>query len=88
MENLMNTEQFEKFVAESERINSNYIGRFENFETDLLNIFNIININKIKITKHNVSKNRLEYRKYYDSYLRDKVGNIYQKDINLFSYKF
>ncbi|MGB5819499.1 MAG: sulfotransferase family protein [Saonia sp.] len=67
----------------------NYIGRFENFEKDLSHVFKTMNIDFQQITKKNVSsKNKLNYRDYYNDSLRAKVAKIYEKDLNIFSYDF
>lgn len=68
--------------------NVDYIGRFENFEEDLLEVIQTIGFDSVRIEKHNSSKNKQDYRAYYDEGLKEKVANIYRKDINLFSYQF
>jgi len=68
--------------------NIDYLGRFENFEKDLLRITQVIGLDSVQIEKHNVSSGRLPYKDYYDKRLKDKVARIYQKDINIFSYDF
>jgi len=68
--------------------NIDYIGRFEKFEIDLKNVLKIINLNDITINKRNVSRNRLNYREYYNSELKARVEKIYYKDVNILSYKF
>jgi hypothetical protein len=65
-----------------------YVGRFENFEEDLLKIIQTIGLGAVEIEKHNASSNRLPYRDYYNKDLREKVAKIYSRDINQFSYKF
>ena len=65
-----------------------YLGRFENFETDLHNMFKKLKLSIAKITKRNASMNRSDYRDYYDDTLVEKVRHIYRKDIQIFHYHF
>lgn len=65
-----------------------YIGRFENFESDLSHIFQLLKINNPSFERLNSTNNGEHYSEYYDQKLRMKVGKIYEKDLNIFSYKF
>ena len=65
-----------------------YIGRFEKFEYDLRQIFQILGLRVNNIEKINESINRRSYREYYDDQLRDRVENVFKKDIQIFNYKF
>ncbi len=70
--------------------NIDYIGKIENFDTDLTKILEHIGINLDLATiehKH-ASKSRLHYSNYYDEKLKQKVAKIYAKDINIFSYHY
>jgi len=68
--------------------NVDYIGRFEDFEEHLLKVIQLIGLDSINIKQKNASKNRTNYRQYYDESLRNKVAEIYGKDINIFSYDY
>jgi hypothetical protein len=65
-----------------------YIARFENFETDLKTIFDILGLKITEIPKANASKSRTPIHAYYNSKLRDKVEQLYQKDIQIFGYEY
>lgn len=68
--------------------NIDYIGRFENFENDLEKIIQTLDIDSVTIEKKNASSKKKSYKDYYNEDLKEKVAQIYQKDINLFSYEF
>ena len=68
--------------------NLDFIGRFENFASDLEKVIRQLEPGEIKIRKLNASDNRKNYRKYYNDELKQKVAKIYRKDIELFSYEF
>lgn len=68
--------------------NIDYLGRFETFSEDLAEVFKKINIDLNGISKMNASKEFKQYQKYYTSELAQKVYKIYQKDIQVFNYKF
>lgn len=68
--------------------NIDYLGRFETFSEDLVEVFQNLNINTNEISKKNASKNPKHYHKYYDDKLAEKVYKIYKNDIKIFNYKF
>lgn len=81
-------------LDEDENLLVDYIGKFENFETDVRNILKKIKRDRIfglinrKIPHENKSENRKDYRSYYNEETIDIVSKIYQKDIKQFNYKF
>ena len=68
--------------------NVHFIGKFENFESDLKQVMNRIGIGKEEIGHKNASKVQSNYKTYYTDELVERVGKIYEKDINLFQYKY
>jgi len=68
--------------------NVNYIGRFETFSEDLVEVFHNLGIDLSNISKENASNTIKPYQQYYNSNLINKVSNIYKKDIQLFNYKY
>ncbi|NEO54641.1 MAG: sulfotransferase family protein [Okeania sp. SIO3B5] len=68
--------------------NVDFIGRFENFEADILKVIEIIGIGSIQINHKNVSKRAPGYNQYYDVALKKKVAEIYREDIHIFGYRF
>lgn len=66
-----------------------YIGRFENFVHDLRYVLERIGIQSDKLLHENKSyRKKKDYRQYYTSEIKEKVYQIYQKDIVLFGYQF
>jgi len=68
--------------------NIDFIGRFENFNDDLNEVLNKLEIEIDEIEKKNVSNFGKDYKDYYDEELIEIVARIYSKDIMLFSYTF
>ena len=65
-----------------------YLGRMETFAEDFRNICGLLDIKCDNITSQNVSSERKDYREYYTPVLREKVFQIYRKDIQIFGYQF
>jgi len=65
-----------------------FVGRFENFETDLYKVLDALNIKNIQISKKNKSSNRKPYQSYYNERTKQKVAKMYEKDIRIFNYHF
>ena len=70
-----------------------FIGRFENYEADMLKLLAIIAPDhKIReIPKFNQSSKSLEgknYRDYYTDEMREIVAHKYARDIELLNYQF
>ncbi len=63
-----------------------YVARMENIKEDWRKIASIINCPDT--LPHKYKSNRGPYRSYYDDECKEIVQNIYQKDIDLFEYKF
>jgi hypothetical protein len=64
-----------------------YLGRFENFETDLSEVMARLNIDA-SIKKKNASNRKEDYREYYTELTKNKVAELYEKDIRIFNYEF
>jgi hypothetical protein len=67
--------------------NVDYLGRLETFETDFRKICGRLGIPCDVIETRNAYP-RKHYREYYTDALREKVARIYQRDIQIFGYKF
>ena len=79
------------YFFDAEKID--FIGRFENYEADMLKLLAIIAPDhKIReIPKFNQSSKSLEgknYRDYYTDETREIVAHKYARDIKLFNYQF
>lgn len=64
-----------------------FIGRFENFASDLAVILNRLGIQEAAIPHENRSKHR-HYSLYYTPETRELVSRIYARDIETFGYHF
>jgi Sulfotransferase family len=67
--------------------NVDYLGRLETFEADFREICGRLGIPCDAIESRNVHP-RKHYREYYTDELREKVARIYQRDVQIFGYKF
>jgi hypothetical protein len=85
--------QYKYLVDENEEIIVDFIGKYEDIENDWSNLTEKIKANnsilsfQMPLGKTNVS-NHEHYKEYYTDELREIVGSIYKKDIELFDYKF
>ena len=95
---------FEKFLANKKRawvenydlysIDSkpcmDYIGRYENLNEDFEHVLELINLKgKVSLPTTNVSKKKeQDYQKYFSDENRDLMAEWYQREIELFDYKF
>ena len=68
--------------------NCDYLGRMENFEEDLGKVFSAIGLPNKSRKVSNRTSERKTYQDYYDDDLMNKVGKIYNKDIQIFGYRF
>jgi hypothetical protein len=69
-----------------EKINIDFVGRFENLEQDLQSIKSKIELSTLTIPRKNASR-RKETSSYYCTEARELVEHIYREDFKFFSYK-
>ena len=69
-----------------------FIGRFENFEADMLKILRVVapdyGIKKLEKLNQSNSKGGKSYRDHYTDETREIVARKYARDIELFDYQF
>lgn len=66
----------------------NFVGRFENLESDFAFICRRLNLeSKLVEANRNASRER-DYREYYTEETRQLVGEIYAEDVRTFGYSF
>jgi hypothetical protein len=68
--------------------NIDFLGRLENFEEDFSHICQRLDLDPGLIERRNASAGRKSYQDYYDRPLRDKVADIYRRDVQTFGYRF
>lgn len=88
----VNVESFDRHIRpQTSLIDINaldFLGRMENFDKDACNVFSSLGMPEHKIIPANVTSNSKNYQKYYSDELAEIVQKIYQKDIQVFGYKF
>ena len=65
-----------------------HIGKFENFDVDVKEIFKFLDLPINQVPHKNKSKRRPSYKSYYTEETMQQVAKIYQKDIQVFGYTF
>ena len=67
-----------------------FVGKYENFEMDLKNVFCSIGLNKkIKVKAWlKGGGNRKPYKQVYTENSEKEIYDMYEKDIGFFMYKF
>lgn len=66
-----------------------FVGRFENFETDFEIITKHIGVHVPLIHLNRTKDKKIQsYKEVYTDAMQTKVGELYEKDVNLFNYKF
>lgn len=74
-------------VNDAGNLAMDFIGRTENMQADYETICSRLNIPCQQLEHKNTSQHR-KYHAYYDDELKDKVGSLYQQDIENFGYLF
>jgi len=68
--------------------NIDYLGRFERFENDLIEVAGFLNLRDCRIPRLNTSSDNRPYQEYYTDRTRKLVGELYRRDVQIFSYTF
>lgn len=71
----------------------NYYIRYENLINDILVVLDILkitdyNINDLPHHKSNITPKNISYRDYYDDETKEIVSKLFEKEIEMFDYKF
>lgn len=81
--------QQSEFFEETGTYAVDYMGRFENFESDIRHIVSKLNIRKDFDSHINAAKKkRKHYSRYYSDAMIQKVKQLYETDIERFGYHF
>lgn len=68
---------------------ADYIGKFENLKADFETFCNHVGLEGFSLPLSNKSKGKtLSYQQYYTGQTKEIVSKKYERDINLFDYKF
>jgi hypothetical protein len=65
-----------------------YVARFENYEEEIHNIFNLIGIKKEPIFSHENKTEHKPYTEYYDDKSIMIIYEKYKRDIEIYNYEF
>lgn len=89
---LTQTDHFNTQMAfiknEAGKIVPDFIGRFENLQTDFDYMCDINHLKKKKLYTINKSNNKKHYSLYYTDKTRDLVNETYREEIEFFDFKF
>lgn len=101
---LQNYERYLEYIAEEDIINSDhhvmpqyklidlnnvdYVGRFENFESDIQKVIGKIGITETGIGHKNATYRQPSYAEYYNQRTCKMIEQLYGRDISIFNYKF
>lgn len=75
------------WISEDEKIVVDFVGKFENFQSDLDEVCQSLNIEPIKLPHTNKTK-RKPYQDYYNEETKQFVAHRFQKTIEMFGYEF
>lgn len=64
-----------------------FIGKFEDLDTDFTKIQNLLGLPVIKLSKENQTQHD-KYQLYYNKKTKNKVYSLYREDIERFNYEF
>tara|TARA_R110000851_G_scaffold181511_2_gene329566 strand:+ start:50005 stop:50385 length:381 start_codon:yes stop_codon:yes gene_type:complete len=80
-----------KFIESGDgSVDLDYVGRFEDIDSDLSEINCLLNCDEnavLKLSRKKVS-NRGDYRDYYSKESSEVIANVYSRDISIFGYIF
>lgn len=79
--------QLDYITNNEEKVDMDFIGRFENLQDDYNRLCEKIGVVKYNLRKIN-STSHDDYRRYYNDKDIDKVYNMYKRDIDYFGYEF
>ena len=81
--------QHDYIVDGNGNLTVDYLGRFEKLQSDFDCICQRLEISPTRLPHRNRSiAAKKHYSEYYDSELRDFVGDMYQRDVEAFGYSF
>jgi hypothetical protein len=79
--------QAQLLTDENEEVAVDFVGRYENLQRSVDEIFERLNLRSTDLPKKNTSKHDA-YTTYYDYELKEMVGKFYEEDLRVFDYGF
>lgn len=83
----MHFEPQHKFIAESGKIQVDFVGRYENINKDCERVFDLLKLEKRPLP-HIYKTDRKHYRSYYSKHAKAQIEKIFGEDLKLFQYEF
>lgn len=77
-----------RFVYEASACLMDFVARFENIDADAAVILSRLGIDGAVLPHRNKSDRRVDYRAYYNDHTKNLVAKMYEKDLELFGYRF
>jgi hypothetical protein len=87
-QNISPLEQHQFIYDNSGNLLVDFIGRVETFDADILEICSIVNVKVDRIQHRNSTHKSSDWKKIYTEKMKNKVSELFQKDIALFNYEF
>jgi hypothetical protein len=86
----MDPNQHTYILDENSNVMADFIGKYESLQTDFDTICDKIKIDRRLLPKRNKSRKRKtqNYTEFYDDDVKNKVGEMFTKDIDLLKYNF
>lgn len=81
-------QQIEYLQNADGKLDCDFIGRFESLSEDYLTLGEVLNIELPTLPTLNKSKDRSDYRNYYNDTTKKLIQEYYQEDIEMFGYLF
>lgn len=77
------------YITDNNKIDLDFIGRYENLENDIDYIFNILKLPKPVLGKNKSGyRDKKHYTEYYDNEIKDTIKNYFSNDLEIFNYDF
>lgn len=79
--------QISQLVNESEQLAMDYVGRYESLQDSINEVLQKLELPTFELQQRNASSHA-DYHEYYDTELQERVGALYERDLQEFGYQF